>query len=253
MTIPAVPTSPLTNLRDLGGIPVRGGVVRTGALLRSDDVSYIDDASARMLTDDGLGLIVDLRSTEETRMTGRGVFSEMPVDYVHLPLTDAIAAPVVLADWLSDAADPERAMGGWYASLLEARADLFVEGFARIVATPGATLFHCAAGKDRTGVFAASILSVLEADDDMIVADYARTGDALAALFARIEASLGPRLGGAATHDVPPVLLTAPAGAMSEMLAAIKGRHGSVTELLRDAGLDESLTRELRNRLVVSA
>lgn len=247
-----IPTGPLANLRDLGGIAVEGGAVRGRTLFRADDAALIDDAGARALVADGVELIIDLRSPEEVAHTGRGVLAGYPPVHLPLPLTREAAGPTVLAlmDRLASAAQPERAMGGWYAEQLRARAGAVVRGIEAIADTPGAVLFHCAAGKDRTGVFAAAVLSVLGADRSDIVADYIRTEDNLGPLLARVAAA---RPGAGTDADLltrlPPVLLRAPRGAMEAMLALLDA-DGGVVEVLTRAGLTGGTVRRLQEKLV---
>lgn len=247
--------SPLVNLRDLGGIPVTEGRVRPGALWRSDDVATIDEASAKGLADDGLATILDLRSLPETEITGRGPLDQTGVTYVHLPLTDNTSVPGLQLSALADepTSVAEELMGGWYAHLLTSRADSIVSGFEAIANSTGATLFHCAAGKDRTGIFAASILSTLGAEPDAIVADYAQTDASMPLIIQRIRGSM-PELADRATEaNVPPVLMRAPARAMESMLEQVATQYGSVVELLERAGLSRELRSRLQERLVESA
>ncbi len=247
-----VPLSPLANRRDLGGIPVSDGAVRPGVLWRADDVARVDAASAAELVDEGLSLILDLRSEAELVHTGRGPLADVAVTYAHLPLTDTVAVPsqdleVTIQTMLSD--DPEVGMGRWYAQLALNQTDSLLRGFELIAATSGATVFHCTVGKDRTGVFAAALLSVLGASNEAIVLDYSRTNDVLPSLYARVAAG-----GGMAAHALsdrlPPAVREAPAGNMRTMLAVLDAEHGGVVEVLAAAGLDSALATRLRERLV---
>lgn len=248
-----LPTSPLTNLRDLGGIAVDGGEVRSGTLFRADDVALVDELGAQALVDDGIELVIDLRSPGEASRTGRGALETRPVEYLHLPLTDEVADPEALSLFarIADAADPELAMGGWYADLVRERAADLVRGLEAIADAPGGVVFHCAAGKDRTGIFAAAILAVLGADPVDIVTDYARTSDNLPALLARL-ATATPELAAMSGRmpELPHVLLSAPAGSMRAMLDDLQADGGLVT-ILEEAGLSEDIVTRLRDRLVV--
>lgn len=220
--------------------------------MRSDDVAVVDDASARRLVDDGLVLVIDLRSSQEADLTGRGLLAEYPVAYRHLPLTDHVAAPAAsLSEIFAEpASDPAVAMGRWYASLLESRAPAIVDGLTAIADSRGSVLFHCAAGKDRTGVFAASLLSVLGAADDDIVADYVLTAAAMPRVIERLRTQLPPDVDRQWPVEVPRVLMSAPDAAIRTMLAVTADRHGSITTLLSRTGLDDGLREKLRDRVV---
>lgn len=73
-------------------------------------------------------------------------------------------------------------MGYAYADMVDRSAAEIVTALGIIAHAPGATAFHCAAGRDRTGVLAAMLLLALGASDEDIVADYARTDENLAAI-----------------------------------------------------------------------
>ncbi len=253
MSTPAFALSPLANLRDLGGIPVADGAVRPGLVLRSDDVCAVDVASARALVDDGLRLIVDLRTPEELSRTGRGhLESYADVRHLHLPLmaqmTDGTAR---LMENLLRSDDPVAEFGRWYAVSVRGTGPLIVEGLSAIAESDGAALFHCAAGKDRTGQFAAALLSVLGAEEDAIIADYVRTEDVHEALMARLSGIMQPFLGDLSQYrdKVPPALNGAKAGTMRTMLADLGGAAGLVG-LLRESGLTPRTEARLRERLV---
>ncbi|WP_043634598.1 tyrosine-protein phosphatase [Nonomuraea candida] len=253
MSTPSFTLSPPANLRDLGGIPVAGGVVRTGLVLRSDDVCVVDEGSARALVEDGLRLVVDLRSAEELARTGRGPLRHHAgVRHLHLPLMAEITGGTsALMRSMIDADDPVAEFGRWYARVTRSSARLIVEGLTAIAGTDGAALFHCAAGKDRTGKFAAALLAVLGAGEDAIVADYVRTGEVHDALMARLAGIMQPFLGDLEAYRaaMPPALNGAEAGTMRTMLAELGGT-GGLAGLLRAAGLTPETEARLRARLV---
>lgn len=247
-----IQTFPLANLRDLGGIPVRGGRVRPGLVFRSDDVALVDEPGAVALVEAGVSLVIDLRSSGETTRTGRGVLAGHPVDYLHLPMSVDVTDPTALVTMFSGSDDPERTMGAWYAQLLEERAAEVVQGLRAIVDNPGGSLFHCAAGKDRTGIFAAALLTVLGAEEPAIVADYARTAAVIEAIMARFADRRDP----AAAEEwkqLPAALMGASPTTMAAMLEAVRTAHGSVAALLAAGGCDDRLAGRLRDRFVEPA
>jgi protein-tyrosine phosphatase len=251
--VTTIQTFPLANLRDLGGIPVQGGRVRPGLVLRSDDVALVDEPGALALVASGVSLVIDLRSPGETTLTGRGVLAGHPVEYLHLPLTADVGDPAALVELFAGSTDPERTMGEWYAQLLEERADSVVQGLRAIADNPGGSLFHCAAGKDRTGIFAAALLTVLGADEADVVADYARTAAALEAIMARIAGRHPGAQAAEQWQQVPAALMGASPVTMARMLQAVRAAHGSMTDLLVTAGYDDELAARLRHRLVEPA
>lgn len=245
--------SPLTNRRDLGGIAVSGGTVRPGVLWRADDIALIDEETAEQLVAEGLSLILDLRSVDELAVTGRGPMGlRAAIAFEHLPMTDHAAAPdenLKAAIQEMFAVDPTGAVGRWYAQTAEQQATTIVRGMELITETSGATVFHCAAGKDRTGIFAAALLLSLGASRDDVVLDYARTNDNLELLHARL--ALGRGAGAMITRaDIPAAIAGAPAENLATMLTVLDGSHGGLVPLLRDAGLTDATIERLRARAV---
>ncbi|WP_258933618.1 tyrosine-protein phosphatase [Nesterenkonia pannonica] len=77
-------------------------------------------------------------------------------------------------------------MGRWYAALVRDHSQEVVQGLSVMAENDGGTLFHCAVSKDRTGILAAVVLTLLGADRDVVVEDYAHTEQNLAAIFSRL-------------------------------------------------------------------
>lgn len=171
-----VPPRPLANLRDLGGIAVDGGVTRPGVLWRSDDVALTTPGQAAALVAAGLRTVVDLRSHEEVAAVGRGPLAAYDVDHHHVCLLPRGGTPSGLVAQLTSAVLTPAEMGRWYAHVLLAGAPLLVRAVEVLADSPGAALFHCAAGKDRTGILAACVLTLVGAPREAVVADYAATG-----------------------------------------------------------------------------
>ncbi|MBB6406307.1 tyrosine-protein phosphatase [Arthrobacter sp. AZCC_0090] len=247
----------LTNLRDLGGLPVAGGITAHGVVWRSDDVSCVPDDEATMLHRNGLRTVIDLRSPREASFTGRGPLGALAaVSYHHIPFTADVAAPRPGDGSAMSLTRGAQAFGRWYAALVEERAAEVTLVLNIISAARGATLFHCAAGKDRTGVMAAVLLSAIGAADETIVADYVRTTDNLEALHERLTVVLGPLLA-ALPNKRPPLdgrgsaMMGAHAETMRTMLTTLRQRHGSILEPMHAAGLDQSTIQRLRSRLLI--
>lgn len=262
---PALTLSAPVNLRDLGGIAVDGGVVRPGFALRADDLALVTDDVARALVDGGVRAIIDLRSTDELGVTGRGPLgTHSNVSYHHVPLLADIGQaadgtgthPAGPAGMAAEMMDQTR-FGRMYLRMYEGAAPQIVTALAIIAHAPGAVAFHCAAGQDRTGVLAASLLLALGADRDDIVADYVRTGENSAAIMARIAPVMRPlmsrfgiELDAAALAAVSTEFSDAP---MRELFAMLAERHGDPLAPLRAAGLTDGLVAQLRARALTSA
>jgi len=241
------------NLRDLGGIPVAGGVLRDGLAMRADDLAVVTEQDADDLVQLGLAAVIDLRTGEEVSLTGRGPLADRAVAYHHLPLMASIGAGMPRGGRISF---DHASMGEMYAHMVETSAPQLATALSIIALAPGATAFHCAAGRDRTGVLAAMLLLALGATDDDIVADYARTDANMAAIQARMKPVMGvllERLGfdleemTALTTDAEPMDIS-----MRIMLARLRERHGDALAPVRAAGLSDDVVARLRARAVAA-
>ncbi|MBW1638646.1 tyrosine-protein phosphatase [Microbacterium resistens] len=251
-TTPAVPLSAPVNLRDLGGIRIDGGVLRRGVVIRTDDLAYATEEVADRLVADGLAAVIDLRSPLEASVTGRGPLGALAVAYHHLPLI----ADVGTSMKEDRPALSHEAMGAMYVRMAEGAAAPLVTALAVIAHAPGAVAFHCAAGRDRTGVLAAMLLLALGADDEAIVADYARTGENMPAIMRRNEPVMGAMwraLGiDVDAHDGSALLGDGMDVSMRILLGTLRERHGDPLAPLRAAGLSDDLVARLRSRALAA-
>ncbi|WP_309130480.1 tyrosine-protein phosphatase [Brevibacterium sp.] len=243
--------SPLANLRDLGGLPADGGRIRFSTLWRADDISHSPKWEVDELRQAGLRTILDLRSEQEHRAIGIGFSDELGLAHQHFPLTPTAADPGTIAMIVEDSRTPAGA-GRWYVQLLEQQAENLVLIFRQIVSSEGGVLFHCAAGKDRTGVLAAAVLAVVGADEKTIIDDYSATAANIERIFARLRLT-NPAIAAEEDElrraDPNHAMLGACRDSMIAMLNLVGGAPGLVGHL-RSAGLDDDLRVGLRTRLV---
>lgn len=237
------------NTRDLGGLPVAGGRIRPGLLLRSDNLQGL---TARDVTDlvDRIGVrtVLDLRTDSERADEGPGPLTHRP-EVVHLPLSFIPDTPAVRDD--PGTVLPSRwdnGPVGAYLHYLHDRPECFAAGVHRLAdPAAGGAIAHCAAGKDRTGTFVALVLDLLGADEETIVADYAVTNERIPAIFRRLLAT------DTYAADVDKIGLDAhyvdPA-TMPQVLAAVRNEYGSSADYLRAAGVNDRTLQALRRRLV---
>ncbi len=259
-----------TNTRDLGGLPTTdGGRTRTGAVLRSDNLQTLTEDDVRRLVE-GIGVreVIDLRTTAEILLEGRGPLRDVPgVVHRHFTLlperghhTDVFAVeehePLDLPEgWAEsllprqfpahDEAEPPavRSYLGYLADRPEA-----VVAALRALAEPqdGATVVHCAAGKDRTGVVVALALAVAGVPHDEIVRDYAMTADVIEALVAKLAAS--PTYAeDMDRHDL--ARHTPRADTMDRLLTVLDERFGGPVGWLTEHGFGPEDQAALRARL----
>lgn len=246
-TITALPLSAPVNLRDLGGISIEGGVLREGLAIRTDDLATISPDYAAELVATGLTAVIDLRSPDEAEVTGRGPLGEYAIAYHHLPFMGSIQAPTGEARSLT-----HEVMGEMYVGMMERAAPLIVTALNVIAHSPGTTAFHCAAGRDRTGVLAASLLLVLGAHDDAIVTDYALTGPNMPAIMARTRTAMSAvfaKLGlDPDVFDGKGLEGDGMEVSMRMLLSQLREKHGDPLAPLRSAGLSDDTVGRLRAR-----
>jgi protein-tyrosine phosphatase len=222
--------------------------VVTHHVWRTDDLTTITPELAQRYAADGLKATIDLRSDKERGVTGEGLLPELGVPSYHLPLTDDVKIP----EWVGAAThDAAEATGMWYADIVESHPDRLITAL-EIIADTDAIAFHCTAGKDRTGILAAILLTILGADDDTIVADYAATRPNLNAIYAR-SAALITFLSPEAKFDKKAVahpMMGAEPASMTAMLTTLRTRNGQVLAPLLDTGLTDKTVARLRTRLI---
>jgi len=245
------------NARDVGGIPLRdGGSVTAGVLLRADNLQDLSDRDVTTLVDElGLRAVIDLRTEYELVSEGPGPLeaqSRVRVEHrslypetgggTDLDLTTIMPWGDGIGADLPDETPTVRA----YLGYLHRRPDSVVGALRTIVANDGATLVHCAAGKDRTGVVVAVALEAVGAVRDAVVADYLATGANIEAIVARLAST--PTYAAEIRADDPHTHSPQP-GAMERVLELLDRDHGGVAGWLVDHGFGADEQAALRRRL----
>jgi protein-tyrosine phosphatase len=235
------------NFRDLGGYPTADGrVTRWHTLYRADGLQRLTPADVESLRPLGLRTVIDLRTAGELRRRGTFPVDAYPVTFHHLPVIDVMwdaDAPGV------DPADPSAFLFHQYQSLLTYGEPLFARAF-HLLGVPGAlpAVFHCAAGKDRTGILAALVLASLGVPHDVVAEDYGLSREAMdrTRRWAEIHR---PDLA-ASWDDVPAHHLAAEPEAMARLLALLTERHGSVQRYVVSIGVPNALLAHLGSALL---
>ncbi len=236
-----VPLDGAFNFRDLGGYRAGdGATIRWGSVFRSDALHHLSAEDVQRLMALGIDRVIDLRSPEEVAAVGRGGLADQGIDYAWAPILQSTRGEAQAAPTSPDLA--ERYL--WY---LEVGQKAFVEAF-EVLAEPGrgAVVFHCTAGKDRTGVLAALLLAALGVDGDDIASDYALTGRALPSIVERLARD---PVHGAAVAQTPPERLIVSADTMRRFLQLLSDRHGGAAPWIESAGVSTAAIESLRDRL----
>lgn len=224
------------NVRDLGGYATADGrVTRWGRVIRAGNLDKVTAAGQQKLVDYGVKTIIDLRDLQEVTDYPDVFAASTVVRYQHVPIA---------RDGYNDG----------YVTLKELYCN-YCDGFQPSIGTivgaiaesePG-VLFHCFAGKDRTGIIAALLLGAVGVPDDVIAEDYALTRERITMLheswrtWAMQQGQDMERF----EHDI-----SAEAATMLETLRHIHHRYGGVGNYLSTCGVTEQQVEKLRDLLI---
>jgi protein-tyrosine phosphatase len=227
----------LLNVRELGGHPTRdGSKTRSHSLLRADDLVQLTEEGVQALADYGVRTVIDLRWPGEvagrTHPVAAGIAHGMRYHNISLLAAD---------EWKWAALSGVCTKEMWKVAVLEhTRPQLkhVLDVIADAAAEP--LLFHCVAGKDRTGLIAALLLALADVEPDAIAADYAASTTHLTdAYLVRY-----PDLARAEIFEA----LRCPEAGVHNMLAYL-AQYGGAAGYLRVIGLSEAKIARLRARL----
>jgi len=235
-----------SNFRDLGGLPAGPGArVRTGLVYRSDHLGRLVPADRERLRALGVAHSVDLRGSAERVLTPY----ELPgLTVEHLGIEPTVVRRLQALQAAGRAvgrAEAVTVMNDTYRDFVSLHAPVFGRLLARLAGHQAPLVFHCTAGKDRTGVAAALLLGVLGVHRDDVMADYLLTNERY-----RREA----RLEDAAPAEVLDVLWSVQPVFLQTAWACIDERFGGLEAYLAGpAGLAPALQDRLRERLRTAA
>lgn len=231
-----LPTKRIHNFRDYGGYTVRGGGrLRPGMLFRSGEHSEATISDLALV--DGLSLkaMIDLRSLDErvakpnrysASCRAKILFSD---SYIHArppheAIMDVAATPQLVR---------ERLLEYYRISPFKSeQIDCLRLYFSALIETDGATLVHCAAGKDRTGIAVALFHKIMGVEIDDIFTDYLLTNEAgdLNDRIASFGYSVRAHLGDDLSEETLSISLSVEVQYLAEMFKSINGRYKSIEE-----------------------
>ena len=147
-------------------------MTRRGALIRSEAVDRLSAEGWRALRDHGVRTIIDLREHDELSDPRDGAAERDGIETIHIPLDRIADDPEFWDDWIHG---PQFGTPLYYAPFVERFPERVEEVLDAIEqAPPGAVLFHCVGGRDRTGLVAIAALAAAGVEPDAIADDYAR-------------------------------------------------------------------------------
>ena len=237
------PEGKLANFRHLGGIVTAHGVIKDNFSFRSDDISSIDDQEAERLAKLDISMVIDFRDLNETK-SGRGPIANHVQGYLNLPLIESSGDSGQVLHKIFDESFSADDLGQWYFYLMGQVAPLVTQGIEAIAESDKPVVFHCAAGKDRTGIFAASMLSALDTDKEHILDDFSHTQTNMPKVLNRLM-RLQPMFSEEAIMRAG-ALLRADREAMDRFLTLAELEHGGLKNMLLDSGLSEKTIEKLK-------
>ena len=225
------------NFRDLGGYATEDGLrTRWRVLFRADGLSELTETDLEVMRELGIRTVVDLRSGQEVEQSRFNVEAH-PGTFHHYPFIKA----------LPNAEDFARApgfLGTQYTEMLDEATPQII-GALSALAAPDArpAVFHCTAGKDRTGLLSALVLSLLGVPEETVITDYALSGAAMSRLRAKLIKKYPDGESVIADSDV---LFSADPANMVALFAHLRNRYGTVAEYAAQVGVPAGVVERLR-------
>lgn len=234
-------TEGASNFRDLGGLKARDGRrVRAGAVYRSDHLARLTAEGARALPALPVRVSADFRGVQERAATPYAIEGVRV-----LPLSVEPSVFRRLNAFMQDGAVPstEQTVGMMcetYRDFVTEHAATFGRLLRHLATHDDPLVFHCTAGKDRTGFAAALILLALGVPRDVVMQDYLLTN----ALYRPPAGLAGP-----APHEVLQVLWRVQEDFLDAALHLVDTGYGGITPYLEDVlGVDSAARKELAQR-----
>lgn len=219
------------NTRDLGGYPVPGGATAWGRFYRSDAPVDLGDRDVAALRAMNLTTQIDLRTKDETLRRKSALSGREGFEYHHV---DLCASMQMLPD-------SEAGVGASYFEMTEQTAAM-ARIFRLIAGARSSVMFHCTAGKDRTGVVAAILLMLAGASRADVLADYILTAAYLREPLKKLVES---------DPDIPSFIIFPKVEYMEAFLDRFEAAHGGARGYLASIGLAEEETRSITQRLTL--
>jgi protein-tyrosine phosphatase len=261
VSIRHLPLKGTPNFRDLGGYETTDGrFVRWGAIYRSGVLSNLTAEDFTYLDQLDIHVICDFRTAQENATAPEIWIPRSNVEHVSLPIgsggnkdvttsMDAFLAtnpsPAQLKDWLTKI----------YGGFAFTNAPEYSKVFAQLEQEHLPLLYHCTAGKDRTGVFSALLLLTLGVPEKTVLADYELTNtylrDRMSSDASRKMLASNPALAHL-TPEQRQVLMAADPEYLKSTLRHIEEKFGSFDNYRRSKlGVSDGDVENLRSRLLM--
>lgn len=236
------------NVRSFAGLQGSRGPIPANAFIRTADLGRLTAADRDTLAAAGVTLDIDLRTADEQTQSPDLLASDNRFDYQRISLmgTEKMDLPKMMKSF------PD-SLGEAYVQWLGHSQPQFKQVFQRIAAEKdGTVLFHCTAGKDRTGIIAGLLLNLAGVADDDIVHNYAISAHYLegqpkdSAMNAQMMELIrqNPEIG----RKMAGMAGTAPEN-MEMFLSALQQQYGGAEGYLKSIGISDAEIQQLKARL----
>ncbi|GAA3022490.1 tyrosine-protein phosphatase [Tetragenococcus solitarius] len=245
----------ITNFRDLGGIKNRDGqVIAAKKLLRSGELSHVSLQDQKELLENyHLGKIVDLRSTQEIEKRPDEEFKN--ANYVHIDIFKNVEGQGTGLDDFKEIESPEVARNYMHETYRTMAVNPSAQrGFRKMIESAlsidsdKSFLFHCFAGKDRTGVSAALLLEILRVPRETIYKDYLATNAMRVQENDEVIAQLIKNGTDSKTVDALKIALTVEPSFLDTFYQMVNEEFDGIKNYLSDElGVTSSMQKDLRS------
>lgn len=231
---------PLINCRELGGMPLDcGKTFASGLFIRCGSPEWLNDAQVQEVKDYGVKTVIDLRAPDELKSCGNPYQNDPDVKFYNIPLYNGNPNE-------DDDSTLEfirtHTLGDYYVIIAEEMGGQLAQIMRILLNSESVTLFHCAHGKDRTGVVAALLYLICGASREDIVKNYKVSYEYLKDFLAPAIAKL---------PDDMKHILRSDADNMVTFLDYIDSKwNGDVTALLIANGLTEDEISAIRSKCI---
>ena len=233
------------NFRDIGGYLNQDGMrVKKGLYFRTGRQDRMTQKDLAQLSDLKISTQIDLRKPDEVLDQGKGPLEAMGANYINIAVI-----PEGGSDQLSKLVGDTGISGKRYLGYLGFGPTSWLRLFGILSNLENLpVVLHCTAGKDRTGVSTAFLLSVLGINRDLIEADYLLTNLDTERQADFIESTVGYPDG----YDRESMITAAgvPKDAMKDFLDGVESKWGSAVEYLKKIGVTEEQMEMVRNNFL---
>ena len=221
------------NFRDLGGYDTKTGKTVKQRFFRSASLSALTDKGKADICELGIDCVVDLRSSFEIEKNPDAIIGYPGVHYEKVPMLDHIMSNVAqgLVKFPSS-------MAKMYMELLKESPQSVKSVFDIFAGPYNSILFHCTAGKDRTGIIAMFLLSLAGVDEDTIIEDYSYTE------MLMDYADRPPEL--------PDYLFRSMPETMRTTIDFLNQNYGGAVPYLKNAGISEAGLKIIKGKIIDS-